>query len=120
MKETVQFFSVTTDADKDTPELMSAYGRVHGPDPANWVFLTRDADQPESATRDLAQAFGHKFVKSDRGEQIHGVVTHVIDREGKWRANFHGLGFEPTNLVLYVNALVDDAHPPQPIKARSF
>jgi hypothetical protein len=42
------------------------------------------------------------------GYQVHGVVTHVIDREGRWQANFHGLKFEPTNLVLYINALVND------------
>ena len=49
---------------------------------------------------------------------MQGVVTHVIDREGQWQANFHGLEFEPTNLVVYVNALVNDAgtshaHEPQ-------
>jgi protein SCO1 len=38
------------------------------------------------------------------GYQIHGVVTHVIDREGQWQANFHGLKFEPTNLVVYVRS----------------
>jgi protein SCO1 len=36
---------------------------------------------------------------------MHGVVTRVIDRAGRWRANFHGLRFEPVNLVLYINGL---------------
>ena len=49
---------------------------------------------------------------------MHGVVTHVIDQDGRWRANFHGLKFEPTNLVVYINGLVNDpgrphAHAPQ-------
>jgi protein SCO1/2 len=43
---------------------------------------------------------------------MHGTVTIVIDREGRRRANFHGLGFDPTNLVVYVNALVNDVHKP--------
>jgi protein SCO1/2 len=43
---------------------------------------------------------------------MHGVVTHVIDREGRWRANFHGLRFKATNLVVHVNALANDVHGP--------
>src|SRR3546814_4464075 len=56
-------------------------------------------DQPEDATRLLAEAHGHKFTETEDGYQVHSVVTHVFDREGRWRANFHGLRFEPTNLV---------------------
>jgi protein SCO1 len=48
------------------------------------------------------------------------VVTHVIDREGQWQANFHGLKFEPTNLVVYVNALVNDAGRPHAHEPQSF
>jgi protein SCO1/2 len=43
----------------------------------------------------------------DDGYQTHGVVTHVIDRGGRWAANFHGLDFAPVNLVLYINGLVN-------------
>jgi protein SCO1/2 len=32
----------------------------------------------------------------------------VIDRGGRWAANFHGLEFDPLNLVLYVNGLSND------------
>jgi protein SCO1/2 len=28
---------------------------------------------------------------------MHGIVTHVIDKNGQWRANFHGLDFKPIN-----------------------
>jgi len=113
MKDQVQFLSVTTDPERDTPEILRDYGPVHGLDAGNWVFLTTTPNQPEDATRRLAEAYGHKFMKTGDGFQVHGVVTHVIDREGRWRANFHGLRFEPTNLVLFVNALVNDVHPPQ-------
>ena len=40
------------------------------------------------------------------------VETHLIDREGAWRGNFHGLRFDPTNLVLYINGLANDVHKP--------
>ena len=105
MKELVQFLSVTTDPENDVPEVMRDYGSARGLDPANWTFLTTKPDQPEDTTRKLATAYRHKFVKTEEGYQIHGLVTHVIDREGRWRGNFHGLKFDPTNLVVFVNAL---------------
>ena len=110
MREMVQFVTVTTDPVNDTPELLRAYGPAHGLDPANWVFLTSGPRRPE-ATRELVERFGHKFTVIEGGAQVHSVVTHVIDREGRWRANFHGLDFEPINLVSYLNALTnDDGH----------
>ncbi len=110
MKDQVQFISVTTDPKNDTAEVMRDYGPPHGLDPANWMFLSSGTEKPEDTTRKLAEQYGHKFTKTDEGYQIHGVVTHVIDREGRWRANFHGLRFQPTNLVLFINALVNDEH----------
>ncbi|WP_348984120.1 hypothetical protein [Mesorhizobium mediterraneum] len=44
--------------------------------------------------------------------QAHGIVTHVIDKEGRWRANFHGLDFAPINLVTFVNALTNNVERP--------
>jgi protein SCO1/2 len=105
MKELVQFVTITTDPDHDAPGVMREYGSAHGLDPVNWRFLTSGPDRPEDTTRNLAERFGHTFTRTEEGYQIHGVVTHVIDREGRWQANFHGLEFEPTNLVLYINAL---------------
>jgi protein SCO1 len=120
MRELVQFVTITTDPEHDAPEVMRAYGPAHALDPVNWMFLTSGPDRPEDMTRELAERFGHKFTRTEEGYQIHGVVTHVIDREGRWRANFHGLKFRPTNLVVYVNALVNDVHPPNAQRAQSF
>jgi protein SCO1 len=115
MRELVQFVTITTDPEHDTPEVMREYGSAHGLDPANWMFLTSGADRPEDTTRTLAERFGHTFTQTEDGYQIHGVVTHVIDHEGRWQANFHGLKFDPTNLVVYVNALTNahgtEGHP---------
>lgn len=110
MEDRVQFITVTTDPTRDTLDVMREYGKAHGLDPANWLFLTTTGDQPEDATRRLAQSFGHKFTKEEDGYQMHSIVTHVIDREGRWRGNFHGLKFEPVNMVVFINALVNDAH----------
>lgn len=112
MTESVQFLSVTTDPETDTPEMLREYGPRHGLDPTNWVFLTIPADAAEDTTRRLAESFGHKFTLAENDYQVHGVVTHVIDRDGQWRANFHSLKFESVNLVTYVNSLVNDWNHP--------
>jgi protein SCO1/2 len=109
MRGLVRFVTITTDPENDTPEVMREYGPAHGLGPVNWMFLTSGPDRPQDTTRKLAERFGHGFTETEDGYQIHGVLTHVIDREGQWRANFHGLKFEPINLVVYVNALVNDA-----------
>jgi protein SCO1/2 len=99
MKQQVEFVTITTDPKRDTGQVLRAFGAAHGLDPVNWVFLTAALDQPENTTRKLAEAYGLKFTKTDDGEEMHGVVTHVIDQDGRLRAKFHGLKFEPVNLV---------------------
>lgn len=110
MKELVRFITITTDPVNDTAEVLRDYGPAHGLDPVNWLFLTTTPEQPEDTTRQIATAFGHRFAKVEGGYQVHGTVTHIIDREGRWRANFHGMDFEPVNLVMFVNALTNDVH----------
>ncbi|WP_352786145.1 SCO family protein [Mesorhizobium sp. M0244] len=112
MKDRVSFVTITTDPIRDTPDVLSKYGPAHGLDPVNWLFLTTMEDQPEDATRRLAEAFGHKFTLTDDGYQMHGTITHVIDKEGRWRANFHGLDFASVNLVTFVNALTNNVERP--------
>ncbi len=113
MKDLVRFVAVTTDPAQDTPEVLAGYGPMHGLDAANWTFLTFAAGEPEDATRKLAQAYGHKFTPTGSGQQTHGVVTHVIDRTGRWRANFHGLKFSAVNLLQYINGLTNEAVQPR-------
>lgn len=110
MKDMVQFITVTTDPATDMPDVMRAYGEAHGLDPSNWLFLTIRAGQPEDATRRLAEDYNTRFDPLDDGQQMHGVVTHVIDRGGRFAAKFHGLRFDPTNLVLYINGLTNAPH----------
>jgi len=114
MKDMVQFVTVTTDPSVDTPEVLRAYGAAHGLDPHNWTFLTTAPGQPEDATRKLAEAYDMRFDPLAGGQQMHGVATHVIDRGGRFAAKFHGLRFDPVNLVLYVNGLTNAPERPLP------
>ncbi len=109
MRGVVQFVTITTDPKNDKGDILKEYGEIHGLDPVNWTFLTSGPENLKM-TRDLVESFGHKFIETDDGYQVHSVVTHIIDLEGKWRANFYGLKFQPTNLVLFINALVNDVH----------
>lgn len=108
MRDVVQFITVTTDPGSDTPDVLKTYGPTHGLEPSNWMFLTIGPELREDATRKLAEAYGHKFVKSRDGYQTHGVVTHIIDRGGRWAANFHGLRFASVNMVVYINGLTNE------------
>lgn len=112
MKNQVQFVSITTDPARDTPQVLRDYGPAHGLASVNWSFLTTAPNQPEDATRKLAKAYGLEFTRTEGGDQMHAVVTHVIDQTGRLRARFHSLKFEPTNLVVFVNDLVNDVDQP--------
>ncbi|MCV0398200.1 MAG: SCO family protein [Rhizobiaceae bacterium] len=112
MRDLVQFLTVTTDPAADTPEVMNGYGEAHGLDPHNWTFLTTRKGQAEDATRKLSEEYNVRFEPLEGGQQMHGVVTHVIDRGGRFAAKFHGLKFDPLNLVMYVNGLTNNAKRP--------
>ena len=83
MKEQVQFITITTDPVNGTDDVMEGYSPAHGLYPANWTFLTMVPDRPEDATRRLAETYGHTFSKTGEGYQVHGVVTHVVDKQGR-------------------------------------
>lgn len=109
MKGLVEFVSVATDTEdaQETAAIMRGYGAKHGLDPVNWVFLYRGAGAPDAGIK-AAAAYGLKFDTTENGDQMHGVVTHVIDQAGHLRARFHGLKFDPTDLILFVNALTNE------------
>ena len=45
---------------------------------------------------------------------------HVIDQNGALVTNLHGLGFGPTNLVLYISGLLNSNVPHGEPEAQSF
>ncbi|MBN9563485.1 MAG: SCO family protein [Alphaproteobacteria bacterium] len=109
LQNRVRFISVTADPVRDTFDVMKAYGALHGLDPVNWTFLTSGADHPDAAIT-LSQRYHNRFQKEADGSFTHGVVFHVIDAEGRWRGNFHGLDWQPANLLMFLSALVDQEH----------
>jgi protein SCO1/2 len=51
-----------------------------------------------------------KFTFTRDGYQMHGLVTHLIDKSGNLRGRYHGLKFSATNMVLHINTLTNDFH----------
>jgi protein SCO1/2 len=109
LRDKVQFITVTTHPEFDTPEILKPYGEQHGLDPKNWTFLTSGPERP-TETRELAERYGLKFTPVGNGQFVHGIVTHVIDQNGTLRARYHGLRFNPMNLLVHVNRLIHEYH----------
>ena len=90
---------------------LSGHPAIKAISPAN-ITLAREKQSLDGAFP--LQASGMWTLDMDdavNGEyQAHGIVTHIIDRDGQWRANFHDLKFSPVNMVLFINALTNDAH----------
>jgi len=118
MAERVRFITIATDTEdaKATRKIMATYAKTYRLDARNWQFLYRAGTATADTTQRVAEAYGLKFTVAGAGVQMHGVVTHVIDQNGRLRARFHGLRFEPVHLVSYVNALVNDDHDKQSLE----
>jgi protein SCO1 len=100
MSERVRFLTVATNPEEDAGDALARYGAEHGLDPAGWTFLTTLESDPPHATRLLARAFG--VDPEDEAK----AVTLVIDRGLRLAGRFEGVAFDPVNLVLYVNGLL--------------
>ena len=107
MKDLVAFVTITTDPKRDTGPVLRDYQKAHGVDPSNWAFLTAALDRLDDTTRKIAKAYGLEFTPDGDGVEVHGIVTHVIDQSGRMLARFHGIEFNSTNLILFVNALTN-------------
>lgn len=107
----VQFITIATDTEdaESTAESMRAHGPRYGLDPVNWTFLYGGAGQ-EYLGLQLAAGYGLRFVPTGDGQQMHGVITFLIDTEGRLRARYHGLKFNSVNLTLHAAALLHDNH----------
>lgn len=111
LTDQVQFLTIATDTEPAalTAESMRTHGAKYGLVPVNWAFLFGGAGGERMGLA-LAESYGLKFVPTGTGEQMHGVVTFVIDPEGWLRARFHGLKFDPLNLTVYSAALAHSGH----------
>ena len=95
MKEMVTFVTVhDADASIEAPW-----------DEANWRLVIPSDDETTAAADRFAAL-------SSRSQEL--PMAHVIDRNGRNAGIFHGSDFSKTNLTLYINQLINNAHAPKP------
>lgn len=112
IQDQVQFVTIATDIEDaaSTAAIMRNYGKSYNLDPANWVLLSGGSSNAPDAGINAAKTYGLDFVVVSGEEQMHGVVTHVIDQQGMMKARFHGLRFQPEHLTAYVSNLLRPEH----------
>ncbi|WP_157019382.1 cytochrome-c oxidase [Mesorhizobium xinjiangense] len=96
MKEMVTFVTV-----QDADALIEASW-----DDANWNLVAPSDGATTAAAADRSAAL------SSRDAAL--PMVHVMDRNGRHAGIFHGAEFRKTNLTLYVNGLINNAHAPKP------
>jgi protein SCO1/2 len=79
----VRLVSISVDPENDTPEVLSAYAKKHGAEPARWSFLTGDA-----ATIKQTSEQGFKSALEGKADAnvadfgiTHGSHLILVDRE---------------------------------------
>ena len=75
-------------------------------DQANWRLMILSDDETTATVADRFAAF------SGRDQEL--PMAHVIDRNGRHAGIFHGSDFSKTNLTLYINQLINNAHARKP------
>jgi len=112
MQDQVQFVTIATDIEDaaSTVAIMRNYGQTYNLDPENWVLLSGGSNNAPGAGIKAAKTYGLDFVVVSGEEQMHGVVTHVIDQQGIMKARFHGLRFKPEHLTTFVSNLLRPEH----------
>jgi protein SCO1/2 len=98
----VHFLSVTVDPERDTPDVLSAYGQRFRADPAGWAFLTGTPDQVSAVTG----AYGILVRKRPTGDVDHSFLTSLVDRSGTLRVQYLGTRFDPDELLADLRALI--------------
>ena len=75
-----RLLAISFDPGRDTPDVLSAYGRKQGADPAVWRMATvaDAADLPA-----LLKTFGIVVLPDGRGDYVHNAAHFLIDAQGR-------------------------------------
>lgn len=94
VRTNVGFVLVSFDSDRDTPEALAAYRKIHGL-PSNWTLLRGAPDD----VLELGALLGVKFKKDLRGDFAHSNVITVLDAGGAIVRQIVGLNRDATEAV---------------------
>lgn len=94
LRQRVWFVSISLDPERDTPEVLRAYGEKRGVDFSDWSFLTGD---PETVA-DVVRRWGIGSTREPDGRIDHLVATFLVDAEGRIAERYLGTNHRPEDL----------------------
>jgi protein SCO1 len=100
VRTNVGFVLVSFDSERDTPDALAAYRKIHGL-PSNWALLRGAPDD----VLELGALLGIKFKKDLRGQFAHSNVITVLDGEGEIARQIVGLNRDPGEAVKVIGNL---------------
>jgi protein SCO1/2 len=86
----IAFVSITTDPERDTPEVLKGYAAAFEAKLAGWSFLTGEP----AAVLEVAHRYGVAVAKAADGQVDHTMLTTLIDRRGAMRVQYLGYRFD--------------------------
>jgi protein SCO1/2 len=108
LKGGVQFITIIADTKNESLDVMQGYAQTYGFETSNWLLLTTSKDSSEATIKTLVDAYNVVSEAVGNDQERGSVVTHFIDKGGRFAAKFHGLKFGPINPVLYISGLIDN------------
>jgi protein SCO1/2 len=100
----VAFVSITTDPERDTPEVLKGYAEAFEANLAGWSFLTG----APAAVLDVAHRYGVAVAPAADGQVDHTLLTTLIDRQGKMRVQYLGYRFDEAEFQRDLQSLVNE------------
>ena len=100
----IAFVSITTDPERDTPEVLKGYAEAFDVNLAGWSFLTGEP----AAVLDVAHRYGVAVVKAADGGVDHTLLTTLIDRQGTMRVQYLGYRFDEEEFRQDLQSLVNE------------
>ena len=79
----IALVSITTDPERDTPEVLKGYAEAFEANLAGWSFLTGE----RATVLEVAHRYGVAVVKGAEGQVDHTLLTTLIDRQGTLGGN---------------------------------
>jgi protein SCO1 len=100
----IAFVSITTDPERDTPEVLKGYAEAFEANLTGWSFLTGEP----AAVLEVAHRYGVAVAKAADGQVDHTMLTTLIDRQGTIRVQYLGYRFEEEEFRRDLLSLVNE------------
>ncbi len=110
-KVPVRLLSVSVDPERDTPDVLAAYGRRFDADAARWTFLTGAPETVRATLKGFAQIAEKVPVSAGKPEDYnvaHSESLLLYDKDGVLRGIYGSTGEELTRLVTDTRRLAGD------------